>query len=104
MANEFHQHPDGLIYVRTATGTYVDTPENFGEDFGRPIPPLPAGADEHVYTQGRRHCFMGGGDVIDGGPMQWPVGDEIIASIAAGLSAQSGRKAKTDDTGADMPS
>ena len=91
--SDFHQHPDGPIYVRTPDGVYADTPENFAADFGATVPPLPAGADEHIYTQGRRHCFMGGGDVIDGGPMPWTEGDAIIAGVAAALQAQAERVA-----------
>lgn len=88
---DFHQHPDGLIYVRTTAATYSDTPENFELDFGVSLQPMPHGADEHIYTQGKRHCFMGDGDVIDGGPMPWPEGDKIIADVANGLAAQLAR-------------
>ena len=90
--SEVHQHPDGHIYVRASDGIYIDSPSNFQSDFGVDLPTLPAGADEHIYTQGRRHCFMGGGDVIEGGPMPWPEGDDIIASITDGLAAQSARQ------------
>jgi len=37
---------------------------------------------------------MGGGDVIDGGPMPWPLGDKIIAGIASLLAAQAARVEK----------
>lgn len=90
---EFHQHPDGLVYVRTANGTYMDTRDNFVADFGVELHPLPDGADDHIYTQSKRHAFMGGGNVIDGGPMPWPEGDAIIAAVAIGLAAQAARAA-----------
>src|SRR5215204_1459087 len=92
---EFHQHPDGNIFVRGDAGIYyTDTPENFTADFGVEPPVLPDGADDHVYTQGRRHAFMGGGNIIAGGPVPWPVGDQVIAALPAGLAAQAARKAE----------
>lgn len=90
---EFHQHPDGHVYVRGDNGThYVDSRDNFVKDFGVELPPLPAGADDHVYTQSKRHAYMGNGSVIDGGPMPWPEGDQIIGNLTAGLASQNARK------------
>jgi len=92
---EFHQHPDNLIYVRGEAGKYYgDKSENFAIDFGVTPPALVDGADEHIYTQGRRHCFMGEGNVIAGGPVPWPEGDAIIANIDAGLAAQTTRRSQ----------
>lgn len=88
---EFHQHPDGIIYVRSDYISYSATRENFVIDFGVELPELPAGADEHIYTQDKRHCFMGGGDVIDGGPMPWPEGDAIIANLDKAINSQYSR-------------
>jgi hypothetical protein len=94
--NEIHQHPDGGVYVRTAAGTYFDTRENLMRDFGLQnlgiaLPQIAAPADEHIYTQGKRHAFMGRGDVIGGGPLPWPEGDAIIGGIADGLAKQAAR-------------
>lgn len=91
--NEIHQHPDGLIYVRAPGAVYMDSAANFEADFGAGLPAFPPGADEHIYTQGRRHCFMGGGNVIDGGPLPWPDGDAILARLAAAIAAQQRRRA-----------
>jgi hypothetical protein len=77
---EFHEHPDGWIIIRTLKGDYIETRENFKQDFG-PIPSMPAGADDHVYTPGRRHCYMGDGNIIDDGPMPWDYGDRAIAAF-----------------------
>jgi hypothetical protein len=89
---EFHQHPDGFIYVRADNGThYADTKDNFVLDSGIALPLLPDGADDHIYTQGRRHAFMGNGDIIDGGPVPWPWGDDVIANIAVLIAAQKAR-------------
>jgi hypothetical protein len=91
---EFHQHPDGHIIVIGDAGTYVDSRANFETDFGTNLAgaPMPDGADDHIYTQDKRHCFMGGGNVIAGGPMPWPEGDQIIAAVEAGLAAQAARQ------------
>jgi hypothetical protein len=92
MKAEFHQHPDGFVYVRTDAATYADTLENFEGDFGVTIPALPEGAEERVYTQDKRHAVMGDGNIIEGGPMPWDLGDQIIASVQSGLAAQVTRK------------
>jgi hypothetical protein len=89
---EFHQAPSGLVYVRGDADTYSDSRENFVADFGLDPPALPPGADEHVYTQGKRHAFMGGDTIIEGGPVPWPFGDQIIAALSAGLTAQAARR------------
>ncbi|UZE51130.1 DUF4376 domain-containing protein [Rhodopseudomonas sp. P2A-2r] len=52
------------------------------------VPPLLAGANEQIYSQGRRHCYMAEGDIVAGGDMPWPDGDSIIAAIDLGLAAQ----------------
>lgn len=88
---ELHQHPDGYVYVRTAGKTYGDTKANFELDAGLTLSALPAGADERVYAQDKRHASMGGGNIVDGGPMPWPLGDLAIANISALLTAQAAR-------------
>src|SRR5438309_12077229 len=93
MNAEVHQHPDGLVCVRTPLGTCIDTPENFAADFGATLPTMPDGADDHIYTQGKRHAFMGDGNVVAGGPMPWPDGDRIIGKIKLALTAQAARRA-----------
>lgn len=89
----FHQHPDGIIYVRGVQATYSDTLANFIADFNIVPPALPAGADDHIYMQGRRHAYMGAGNIIAGGAMPWLQGDAIIAALDAGLAAQAARLA-----------
>jgi hypothetical protein len=90
--NEVHQHPDRHVIVRAGGRVYIDTPENFALDFAIALPPLPAGANEQIYTQGKRNAFMGDGNVIDGGPMPWDEGDRIIANVSAGLAKQAARR------------
>jgi hypothetical protein len=91
MANQIHQHPDGTLHVRTQAGAYVDSLANFAGDYGAPFPALDAGLTERIYDQGVRHAVMNGHDVVGGGPMPWPEGDIIIASIDRLIAAQEAR-------------
>jgi hypothetical protein len=88
----FHEHPDGWIYIRTDAGTYADTRAHFEADFGQPLEPLPAGADQHVYQPGVVHSYMGGGNVIAGGPSAWQYGDDALAAYDQLLTKQTARK------------
>jgi hypothetical protein len=91
---EVHHHPDGWIYVRTQHGTYVDTPLNFSHDWkGEAFPHLPQRATERLYRQGVFHCVKDAENVIEGGPMPWPLGDKIIAAFDQLVSNQ---KVRTD--------
>jgi hypothetical protein len=92
--NNFHRHPDGMVFVRVGENlVYSDTPENFEADFGVTLPPLPEGATEQIYDQGRRHAFHNHDGLVAGGEMPWPAGDQVIASIIDGLAMQRARKA-----------
>lgn len=93
--NEVHQHPDGMVFVRTPDGTYADTMENFQNDFGVTFVELPPGGDERVYTQGVRHAIHNSatGNLVAGGDVPWPLGDELIARVQEGLEKQQARKA-----------
>jgi hypothetical protein len=93
MADQVHQHPDGTIHVRTEAGAYADSPGNFADDYGAPFPALDAGLTERIYDQGVRHAVINGHDVVGGGPMPWPEGDAIIASIGRLIAAQEVRLA-----------
>lgn len=94
MKNEFHRHPDGLIYVRAADGRfYGDTVENFEKDFGRNLPALGA-AEEQVYTQDVRNAFMLNGNVVAGGPRRDQFLDNIIENLDRGLQAKAERELK----------
>jgi hypothetical protein len=93
MADQVHQHPDGTLHIRTQAGAYADSFENFADDYGAPFPALDAGLTERIYDQGVRHAVMNGHDVVGGGPMPWPEGDAIIASIGRLIAAQEVRLA-----------
>jgi hypothetical protein len=93
---QVHQHPDGMIFVRVDGTTYADTAENFAIDFGFLLPEIPAGMNERIYEQNRRHLFAGRTDtgaVTMGDVMPWPLGDRAILDIEMALSAQAVRKA-----------
>lgn len=87
-----HQHPEGLIYVRTDEGVYGDTLENFKIDYGSIAPMLPEGITERIYEPSKRHALIMNHDVIDGGPMPWLEGDEIISGIQRMLKSQKARE------------
>jgi hypothetical protein len=91
MANQVHQHPNGTVHVRTQAGAYADSLENFARDYGVPFPALDAGLSERIYDHGVRHAVMNGHDVVGGGPMPWPEGDAMIASIGRLIAAQEAR-------------
>jgi hypothetical protein len=91
MASQVHQHPDWTIRVRTQAGAYADSLENFAGDYGAPFPALDAGLTERIYDQGIRHAVLNGHDVVGGGPMPWPEGDAIIASVGRLIAAQEAR-------------
>jgi hypothetical protein len=89
---EVHQHPDGLIYVRTPSVTYSDTPANAALDFGETLPPLPPGSNDRIYVQGVRHAIMATeGGLLEGGPIPWALGDRMIANVEAALALKNTR-------------
>jgi hypothetical protein len=90
--NQFHRHPDGFVFVRTAAGVYVDTPGNFQLDYGQPLPTMPIGADEQLYEPNVKNAYMGGGTIIEGGPRQWVYGDAVIAAYPQLIAAQAARQ------------
>jgi hypothetical protein len=90
---EVHQHPDGMVYVRTDNGTYCDTPANLAIDFGEVLSALPEWANDRIYAPGVRHAIMGPNGRLDGGPMPWDLGDRLIAAVARLISAKASREA-----------
>lgn len=80
----FHHHPDGLIFVRTKSGIYKDTVDNFRLDLGQSY--AATTVVERFYEPGKRH-------VLNGRPqaLAWAEGDGYIGAIAALLSARAQR-------------
>lgn len=88
---EFHQHPDGYIIVRSGAKFYVDSRDNFTADYGKIPPEVPENAVERIYSQGNRHCYTDGSNVVGGGDLVWPWGDQAIAALDSILAKQEAR-------------
>jgi hypothetical protein len=88
-----HQHPDDLVYVRQdGKNIYGDTTENFQDDFGITLPPLPEGAIERIYEPGKRHAIQSADTIIEGGPREWDLGDRIIQAVYQAVVVQQTRQ------------
>lgn len=83
----FHHHPDGLIYVRTDAGIYCDSVENFALDLGQPYPGLPEGFDERYYEPGVKHCLSTRTSAVPQ-ELSWPEGDAYIAAYDSLVAAK----------------
>lgn len=86
-----HQHPDGVIYLRTDRGIYMATPTEFEQDYGSPFPALPDGFTERYYRPGEKHNVQNARGV-EGQPMPWSEGDAILAAIDDLLAKQTARE------------
>ena len=90
---QLHQHPDGIVIVRTAAGQYSDTGENFALDYGAPAPGFPEGIVERIYDdEGRHALFDAKGNQKDSGEIPYPVGDSIIAAYDRLVGVQKARQ------------
>lgn len=79
---QIHQRSDATIYIVGDNGkSYLATNQEYTADSGLPAPALPQGVTERIYEPGVRHPFLIGNNVVDGGPMPWPDGDDILARI-----------------------
>jgi len=90
-----HQISDGTIWLRTDQGNYGGTPEEIKAECGKELPPLPEGITERVYEPGIRHALSANNSVVDGGPMPWPEGDDMLASYSE-LAAKRAKREKAD--------
>ena len=77
------QMADGMISVHDGDLNYGEDATLFASDFGRRLPQLPAGITSRIYQPGVCHALKSGSDVVDGGPLEWPEGDAVIAAIKA---------------------
>ena len=87
-----HQQPDGSIVVETDGGSYRADPVVFRREYGEDFPALPAGMTERLYEPGVVHALKRGSDVVDGGSLDWPEGDAILARASKLLSRQGARQ------------
>jgi hypothetical protein len=90
---QVNHNPEGVV-VRTEKEIYSDSFVNFAKDYGKPFPPLAGDFTQRLYEPDVRHALLVGNDVIDGGPMPWEEGDEILASIDSLIIAQGIRRAQ----------
>jgi len=93
---QFHIHPDGVVYVRTASGVYADTLVNFAIDSGTSLPTLPDGAVQALYDDDRHllQLFDAKNNQLGvGQDGAWPFADTAIANIATLLTSQTQRTA-----------
>jgi hypothetical protein len=89
---QFHQHPNGSIFVRSAAGVYEETPDNFAADHASP-PVLPDGVIERIYDDAGRHALIDAtGNHVDSGPIPFDFGDAAIAACAALLAKKKARE------------
>lgn len=87
------QSEDGTIGLHTETdGHYSVTAEEFANLFGVALPPLPEGITHRLYEPEMRHALQKGSDVVDGGPMPWPEGDDALARADAVMAAKEAKK------------
>jgi len=87
-----NQSPDGTVSVASGQKRYIDTLANFQADFAVTLPAIPSGGNNRIYEKDVRHPIIYRGNVVDGGPVPWSMGDTIIANIDAGLAAQAARQ------------
>lgn len=93
---QLHIHPDGVVYVRTASGIYIDTAANFALDNGAPLPAIPDGATQALYDddhQVLRFFDAKNNQLGIGQKGAWPTGDAVIANVTTLLASQIKRTA-----------
>ena len=88
-----HLLSDGSVRVSDGYVNYVGPAAEFLLDFGEDAPTRPAGIDEVIYEQDRRHayCKLDIG-VVDGGPLPWTKGEELIPKVPAAIASQTARR------------
>jgi hypothetical protein len=82
--------------------TYRETLENFAVDYGAMMPALPEGITLRIYERDVRHPLIADNNVLDGGPMPWLEGDEIIDSVDILLATKTAREASANKKVKDM--
>ena len=85
------QLPDSVI-IFNDDGSYGADRAQFEVDHGKPLPPLPDGITARVYEPGVYHALKSGDSVVDGGPMPWPEGDELLAKNKSMVKKQKDRE------------
>lgn len=87
---ELHLHPDNVVIIRDGDNVlYVDTPENFANDYGEEIETV-EGWNERLYRPGimNRLC---NGFTDSTSSDTWPQGDDILSSVSSIVSSKQAR-------------
>ena len=87
----FQHHPDGFIFVRTGSGTYVDTVAKFQIDYGGSYTGLPSGYIGRYYEPGVCHYLTTGSNIAPQS-LTWIEGDRYIAAYQQLIANQNIRK------------
>lgn len=92
---QFHIHPDGIVFVRTAaSGTYVDTLANFALDHGAALPVMPCSAVHALYDDGDQvlqYFDTKNNQIGVGQKSTWAFAAAAIAEVSSLLAAQAKR-------------
>jgi hypothetical protein len=87
----FQHHPDGYIFVRTSSGTYMGTTDNFKKDYGGSYAGLPDGYIGRYYEPGVSH-YLTTGDISAPQSLPWLEGDRYIAAYQQLIANQNIRR------------
>lgn len=87
----FQHHPDGWIFIRTETGTYVDTIENFENDYGQSYSGLPDGFIGRYYEPGVNH-YVHTNDTAVPQTLNWLEGNVYIEAYEQLIAAKADRE------------
>lgn len=88
----FQHHPDGLIFIRTDAGVYMDTIANFQTNLGQAYPCLLDGFIGRYYEPGINH-YITTGDSATPQDLRWTDGDAYIAAYDTLMAAKAAREA-----------
>ncbi len=87
----FQHHPDGYIFIRTSSGTYMDTIANFKKDYGGFYLDLPDGYIGRYYEPEICHHLTTGNNIVPQS-LTWTEGDRFIAAYQQLVANQNIRK------------
>jgi hypothetical protein len=91
-----HLHPDGFMRVCNTQKQYLEERHKFRDDWQHDPPPFPGGMTEVIYEPGVRHAYVKDNNVVAGGPMPWPEGDDLIARVEQAAQRAEARKQREE--------
>lgn len=87
----FQHHPDGLVFIRTDQGIYMDTVANFEIDFGESYPGLPDGFIGRYYEPDVNHYVHADDTAVSQG-LNWLEGNAYISAYDTLVAAKADRE------------